>query len=102
MPCNFSGVFYLSGIQNRSLTCHFIDECPDGSQNVNCVNMTYFAPQSLIESNGPFYEPPPMQPLKAYFITGIMAIENNCYSSPLVSPHFHLANSYLVSSVSRF
>ena len=97
MPCHFSGVFYLSSIYNRSLTCHFISDDPDTSQT---VNMTNYAP-SITERDGPFHEPDPAQPQKVYFITGIMAIENSNYIAPLVN-HLYIVtpNSRLVSSSS--
>ena len=99
MPCHFSGVFYLSSIYNRSLTCHFISDDPDTSQT---VNMTYYAP-SITKRDGRFHEPEPAHPEKVHFITGIMAIENSNYTAPLVN-HLYIVttNLQLVSSSSCF
>jgi len=80
MPCNFAGVFYVYAIQNRTLQTYLVDE----SDSLQHVNMTYFAPSTLTDEPNPFLEEEPIQVPRVYFISGIMAIENGNYVSPLV------------------
>ena len=79
MPATFSGIFYVSTINNRSLTCHLIDSAADTFET---VVMTYYPPRLM--DSAPFPEPLPVQPQHVYFISGFIAIQNRNYRDPLV------------------
>jgi hypothetical protein len=76
MPCNFSGIFYVTRIDNNKL----IWEVSDESGDLDNIEISYYFPANILR---PFREPfETVRPGNVYFIVGTFALKGN---TPFVS-----------------
>lgn len=76
MPCNFSGIFYVTGIANNKLTCEVSDESGDPDS----IEISYYYPAKILRSFPEAFET--VISGHVYFIVGTFALKDN---TPLVS-----------------
>ena len=75
MPCMFSGIFYVTGIDNNKLTCKVSDESGDSES----IEISYYFPAKILRPFPEAFET--VTPGHVYFIVSTFALKEN---NPLV------------------
>lgn len=76
MPCQFSGIFYVTAINNNKLICQVSDESGD----LDDIEISYYFPAKIPRPFPEAFET--AIPGHVYFIVGTFALKGN---TPLVS-----------------
>jgi hypothetical protein len=83
MPCHFSGIFYITELENNKMVCSANDE----NGNLQQVDIGYYYPSNMDRPFPEAYEF--VEPGHVYFITGYFALENK---EPIVFPFIFYQN----------
>ena len=81
MPCQFSGIFYVTYISDRfTINCTFVNE----HQNSVLLTMTFFHIRTIADSAPSAIAYERVEANKVYFFTGTCAVKHENFAIPEV------------------